>query len=119
MTNVANAFATAAEVQLMEGFPPSEEKRVNRSNAFWTPPYNRWSYQNMRMFFPSAGIPHAEKPHPIPQSIDPALENIDVAVPDGHGRPSGRSVDMETTCAKPTQTRWWWHRAAESSTRDF
>lgn len=96
MKRLSNEFATAAELHIMEGFPPPTDKRVNRSNAFWTPPYNRWSYQNMRMFFPSAGIPNAEKPFTIPKSIDPAIDRLSVAKPNEHGRPSGQVVDMET-----------------------
>jgi hypothetical protein len=48
----ANEFATHAELGLMQGFPPSEEKRVDRSNALFGVPYNRWSYQNMRSLLP-------------------------------------------------------------------
>ena len=92
----SNEFATAAELHLMEGFPPPADKRIKKSNAFWTPPYNRWSYQNMRMFFPSKGIPHAEKPIQMPKSIDQAINGLLVAKPDENGRPSGQLVDMET-----------------------
>ena len=96
MNRLCNEFATAAELQIMEGFPPPADKRVNRSNAFWTPPYNRWSYQNMRMFFPTEGIPHAEKPSPLPKSIYPVIADLSVAKPDENGRSSGQLVDMET-----------------------
>ena len=57
----ADEYATAAELNLMEGFPPPPDKRVNKSKALMAAPYNRWSYQNMRMFYPSAGIPAADK----------------------------------------------------------
>lgn len=95
MTNLSTSYATAAELRLMQGFPPPPDKRVNRSNAFWTPPYNRWAYQNMRMFFPSAGILSAYVASPIQKSLIPALTKIEFPVPDEHGRPSGRTVDME------------------------
>lgn len=57
MTDSHNPYASAAELKLMQGYPPPSDKRVNRSNALLTPPFNRWSYQNMRMFYPSAGNP--------------------------------------------------------------
>ena len=53
-------FATAAELGLMEGFPPPPDKRVDRTNALFSPPYNRWSYLNMRTIYPSAGIANAD-----------------------------------------------------------
>jgi CubicO group peptidase (beta-lactamase class C family) len=98
MTNSPDTFATAAELQLMEGFPPSEEKRVDKSNAFWMPPYNRWSYQNMRTFYPTEGIPHAEKPIALPKAIDSTIDQLSVAKPDSHGVPTGPLVDMDTYC---------------------
>ncbi len=49
-------YATAEELGLMKGFPPPPDKRVTKANAIQNPPYNRWAYQHMRMFFPSAPI---------------------------------------------------------------
>jgi len=96
MNHKSNPYATAAELKLMEGFPPPDDKRVKRSTALLTPPYNRWSYQNMRMFYPSAGIPDADQPFPMKRSIDPGIAGLTVAKPDDSGKPSGQSVDMGT-----------------------
>ena len=49
-----NPYATHHELGLMQGFPPPADKRVSRDNALFGVPYNRWSYQNMRQFYPSA-----------------------------------------------------------------
>ncbi len=37
--------ATAAEMGLMQGFPPAEEARVTHANQLFAP-YNRWSFQH-------------------------------------------------------------------------
>jgi CubicO group peptidase (beta-lactamase class C family) len=95
MNRTSNQYATAAELKLMEGFPPPVDKRVNRSNALLTPPYNRWSYQHMRMLYPSAGIPNADRPSPIKRSIDPGIAGLTVSKPDDSGNPSGESVAMD------------------------
>ena len=65
-----NDYSTAEELGLMQGFPPPPEKRVTKATALQTPPLNRWSYQHMRMFYPSAGVPSADKPVPLSKTID-------------------------------------------------
>ena len=52
----ADEYATAAELGLMEGFPPAADKQVDRSNALMTPPFNRWAYLRMRTIYPSSPI---------------------------------------------------------------
>lgn len=96
MNKSANDYASAAELKLMEGFPPQPDKRVNRSNALLIPPYNRWSYLNMRKIYPSAGVPNAEQSIPIKRSIEPGTAGISVVKADDSGKPSQESVDMET-----------------------
>lgn len=65
-----NDYSTAEELGLMQGFPPPPDKRVTKATALQTPPFNRWSYQHMRMFYPSAGVPSADKPVPLSKTID-------------------------------------------------
>jgi len=96
MNESVDKYASAAELKLMQGFPPPPDKRVDRSNALLTPPYNRWAYQNMRMIYPSAGIPSADQPFPIEKSLDSGINGVSVKKPDTHGRPSGKSVDLDT-----------------------
>ena len=38
-----NDYSTAAELGLMQGFPPPPDKQVTKANALLTPPFNRWS----------------------------------------------------------------------------
>lgn len=84
-------YATAKELKLMEGFPPPPDKRVNKSNALLTPPFNRWSYLHMRMIYPSAPIAAADKPIPIAKSIDKEIEELKIKNPK-----TGELVDMAT-----------------------
>ncbi len=68
-------YATAAELGLMQGFPPPADKQVTKTNALQKAPFNRWSYQHMRMFYPSANVPAADVPVPLGKTIDWGFEN--------------------------------------------
>lgn len=68
-------YATAAQMKLMEGFPPPSDKQVTKANALQTAPFNRWSYQHMRMFYPSANVPAADKPVQLSKTIDWKFED--------------------------------------------
>ena len=76
-------YATAAELGLMVGFPPPPDKRVDRSNALMTPPYNRWAYQHMRTVYPSAPIRNGHTVRPVETEIDSGINDVTVARPDG------------------------------------
>lgn len=88
-------YATAAELKLMEGFPPPPDKRVTRANALLTPPFNRWSYLHMRMIYPSAPIVAADKATGIDKAIDKGIDEVKVKDPD-----SGAMTDMPTFLKK-------------------
>jgi len=68
-------YATAEELGLMKGFPPPADKQITKKNAMLKGPYNRWSYQHMRMFYPSANVPAAEKPYLLSKTIDWTIED--------------------------------------------
>ncbi len=70
----AGKYATAADLKLMEGFPPPPDKQVTKATALQTAPFNRWSYQHMRMFYPSANLPAADVPVPLSKTIDWGFE---------------------------------------------
>lgn len=74
----------------MQGFPPPEDMRVNRTNAIFGVPHNRWSYQNMRMIFPTAGIPNASQPIDLRRKINGGIDGLMVS------RENGEAVDMPT-----------------------
>lgn len=90
-----DSYATAAELKLMEGFPPPPERRVTQETALQTPPFNRWSYQHMRMFYPSAPIAAAEKPVPLSKTIDWSIEQIEIPEPD-----TDQVTDLDTFLKK-------------------
>ena len=62
-------YSTAAELKLMEGFPPPPDKQVTKATALQTPPFNRWSYQHMRMSRMASKsrsrVPARQRPWPI------------------------------------------------------
>lgn len=91
-----NEFATAAELGLMEGFPPTADKMVDKSNALFTAPFNRWSYLNMRTIYPNAGIENAEQAIEIERSIEKSIDGLSVEKVGDNGLPNGEMVDMKT-----------------------
>ncbi|GEA61560.1 serine hydrolase [Vibrio comitans] len=93
---VANEFATAEELGLMQGFPPAAEKVVDKSNALFTPPFNRWSYLNMRSVYPSAGIENAEQAVKILKDIDSSIDGLSVVKAGVDGLATDQTVDMKT-----------------------
>lgn len=84
-------FATHHELGLMQGFPPPPDKLVTKDNALLTPPFNRWSYQNMRLIYPSAPIPAAHQAVPIDRRIDGSIDYLKVTHPG-----TGGTVDLAT-----------------------
>jgi len=90
MSNEPYDTATHAELGLMQGFPPPTDRQVNRLNGLWVPPFNRWSYQNMRRLLPSALIAPADKPVHLARRIDAEFNQISVT------REDGSQADFET-----------------------
>ena len=83
---IADDYATAAELKLMQGFPPPPDKRVNMSNALMTPPFNRWAYLHMRTIYPSATINSAAQAIPMRKAMDGGIERLSVQKPEGKGK---------------------------------
>lgn len=53
--NYASPSLTAREHAIMEGFPPSSERRISLEN--WDRyPFNRWSFQNVRSVLPTRKV---------------------------------------------------------------
>ncbi|TCL00353.1 hypothetical protein BXY66_2994 [Shimia isoporae] len=76
-------YSTHHELGLMQGFPPTADKQVDKSNALFGVPHNRWSYQNMNTLFPSASISNAQYPVDLVRAVDGGIERLDVAREDG------------------------------------
>ena len=88
-------YATAAELRLMEGFPPPPDKRVTKDNALLTPPFNRWSYLRMRMIYPTAPISPANAAVVVKKELDAKVQNVRVKDPD-----TGEMTDLDTFMKK-------------------
>jgi CubicO group peptidase (beta-lactamase class C family) len=93
---LADKYATADELKLMQGFPPPPDKQVTRANALQTPPFNRWSYLHMRMIYPSAPIAAADKAIAIDKTIDWQIDKVKVKEP-GNGSMTDMATFMQKT----------------------
>jgi len=92
----ADKYATAEELGLMKGFPPPADKQITKANALQTPPFIRWSYQHMRMFYPSANVPAADVPVPLSKTIDWNFEK-GVKVKEPKGKTKSLDAFMKET----------------------
>ena len=80
---------------VMQGFPPPQAMRVNKTNAF-EPPYMRWAFRHVRETSPTAGIRHAPTPMNLPERPGENLDDVQFGV---EGRPvklSGYLRDTHT-----------------------
>ena len=75
----------------MVGFPPPKDKMVKKEQAFSVAPYNRYSYQNMRTFFPTAKVESAKVASKIKIQIDPIIATLKIDDPK-----TSKPVDMDT-----------------------
>ncbi len=86
--------ASAADLGIMAGFPPPFDKRITLEN--WdSPPFNRWSFQNIRSILPTRTIARAgAAAHPLPR----AIQDLDaVSFTDSDGRHSTVAAMLEST----------------------
>ena len=67
----------------MQGLPPPAEKRVDRFNGLWVPPFNRWAYQNMRRIWPTAPVRPSDTATVLRREIDAEIETLSVRRKDG------------------------------------
>jgi CubicO group peptidase (beta-lactamase class C family) len=74
--------ATARDLGLMVGTPPTADKLVTAEN-FAVAPFNRWGLQHVRELFPTRGVPASESPWVLPVK---AMDLADVKVDFGDGR---------------------------------
>ncbi|MDB9798136.1 serine hydrolase [Pseudomonadales bacterium] len=90
MNTKTERYETALALGLMEGFPPPPDKRIDRYNALFGVPYNRWSYQNMRRIYPSAPVLAAKEAFHLPRQINSEIETLTVQ------RENGTEADLLT-----------------------
>lgn len=82
---------TARELGIMRGFPPPPEKRPTLEN--WDlPPFNRWSFQNVRSLLPTVDVPRGSGPvTALPQNLQD-LNGLTFAAHDGAPRTIAQSL---------------------------
>lgn len=80
---------------LMQGFPPPAEAQVTLAN--WRlPPFNRWSFHNVRQIVPSAAIYAGSQGTSFSQERHP-VERLAFHGPDGQEWTIGRMLEATTT----------------------
>ena len=74
--------ASAAELGIMAGFPPPADKRITLDN--WdSPPFNRWSFQNVRSILPTRVIARGSGPVAELPAAAAALDELSFTDIDG------------------------------------
>lgn len=93
------ASTDPAALAVMQGFPPSPEKTVRRSDTTsWRFPHTRWSFSHQRELGPSANIrrgPGAAAP--LPYALRDDLDAVPFVTQDGRPMTWGESVDENFT----------------------
>jgi CubicO group peptidase (beta-lactamase class C family) len=86
--------ASGADLGIMAGFPPPPDKRISLKN--WdSPPFNRWSFQNIRSILPTRAIPRASAPT---VALPRAIQDLDqVTFTGSNGRVSTVGAMLEST----------------------
>ena len=78
---------SARELGIMEGFPPPFDKRVTLEN--WDrPPFNRWSFQNIREVLPTVAVSRGNNPVQVLERNESNFDNLIV----NHPRNGSRST---------------------------
>jgi len=86
--------ASTADLGIMAGFPPPADKRVTLDN--WdSPPFNRWSFQNLRSILPTRTISRGAGPVAVFARATQSLD--DVAFTDIDGGTSNVGTMLSST----------------------
>lgn len=75
--------ATGDTAGFMSGFPPSRDRLVTREQHWQDPPYNRWAFQHVREFIPTACISRGPGPISILERRPRGLANVTLVSPQG------------------------------------
>ena len=83
--------STAAELGIMAGFPPPLDKRATLAN--WDlPPFNRWSFQNVRSILPTRVVSRGSKPSSVLLQVPQALGGVTFTDADGRRLPAAEML---------------------------
>jgi CubicO group peptidase (beta-lactamase class C family) len=83
--------ATAAELGIMAGFPPPPDKRVTPETWDFAP-FNRWSFQNIRMVLPTRAIPRGPGPASTLAQAHQRLDDLSFTDVDGRSSTVGEML---------------------------
>ena len=93
---MAGVNASAADLGIMAGFPPPTDKRITLEN--WdAPPFNRWSFQNIRSILPTRIIPRGSAPASIFPRAPQDLSSLAFTEADGNASTVGAMLDRTYT----------------------
>jgi len=87
---------SAADLGIMAGFPPPADKRITLEN--WdSPPFNRWSFQNIRSILPTRAIARGNAPSiALPRAIQD-LDSVGFTNLDGSASTVAAMLDSTYT----------------------
>src|SRR5471030_2593881 len=87
---------SAADLGIMAGFPPPADKRITLEN--WdSPPFNRWSFQNIRSILPTRPIARGSSPSlALPRAIQD-LDSVGFTNIDGSASTVAAMLDSTYT----------------------
>jgi CubicO group peptidase (beta-lactamase class C family) len=83
---------TARELGIMQGYPPPPEKRPTLDNRD-QPPFNRWSFQNVRSLIPTAEVSCGDTPAQLLQKDVSDFSDVSVICHDGRKETVGRILE--------------------------
>jgi CubicO group peptidase (beta-lactamase class C family) len=93
---MAGVNTSAADLGIMAGFPPAADKRIALEN--WDlPPFNRWSFQNIRSILPTRIVPRGSAPASIFLRAPQDLDAVAFTETDGSTRTVGAMLDSTYT----------------------
>src|SRR5260221_10717496 len=95
---MAGVNPTAADLGIMTGYPPRADKRITLEN--WdAPPFNRWSFQNIRSILPTKIIPRGSTPASVFPRAHQNLDSVAFTEIDGSTSTVGAMLDRTYTDA--------------------
>jgi len=91
------APATPEPSEFMTGLPPAAERLVTRDVRWQDPPYNRWAFQHVREFLPTACIRRGPGPVSVLEREPRDVLGVPFSMPDGARRTVGEWLEESCT----------------------
>lgn len=100
MTTEMNAAQSDPKArELMQGFPPPQDKTVRlRDGSSWEFPNNRWAFSHQRELVPTAAVWRGRgAPSELPKALRDDLDGVAFTTMDGEAMTWGQSIDVNCT----------------------